>query len=91
MLQACLPFSCKRHVCCQRNQRTVESTVSTKSTVFQTFDVVNQVPYYSVAVDGFGLILDAEYGCRKQIIAVYGFVLLRGCGKLEFKRMNIYF
>ena len=35
---------------------------------------------------GFGRILDAEYGCCKKISAVYGFMLLRGCGKLEFKR-----
>ena len=35
---------------------------------------------------GFGLILDAEFGFRKIISAVYGFVLSCGCGKLEFKR-----
>ena len=34
---------------------------------------------------GFGLILDVEYGCCKKISAVYGFVWLRGCGRLEFK------
>ena len=35
---------------------------------------------------GFDLILDAECGCSKKISAVYGFVLLCGCGKLELKQ-----
>ena len=38
---------------------------------------------------GLGLILDAEYSCHKKSVRYAVFVLLRGCGKLEFKR-NVY-